>query len=138
LYGRAARLTAENGGFRPGQVTDYREIRSSRRELQHLKACWDMASMVSQTFEDYRSILWAEIDVDGLTDECKKLTKIVRRCASITLWRHSMWRFRVGSLYPSSSPRSRPIHQPGQVRQELERLQGGPQLTLNCSQLPLN
>eukprot|EP01051_Picozoa_sp_SAG22_P001076 SAG22_NODE_38_length_26325_cov_107.302067_14_plen_50_part_00 len=31
-------------------VTDYRDIRASRRELTHLKACWDMASMVNLTF----------------------------------------------------------------------------------------
>eukprot|EP01052_Picozoa_sp_SAG31_P009142 SAG31_NODE_475_length_15172_cov_4.834273_2_plen_742_part_00 len=59
-------------------VTDYRDIRSSRRELTHLKACWDMASMVILTFDDYRRIPWAEINTDALTDECKKLTKIVR------------------------------------------------------------
>ena len=38
----------------------------------------DMVGMVVMTFEDYKKILWVEIDTDALTDECKKLS---RQCA---------------------------------------------------------
>ena len=56
----------------------YKEITKARREIEFLKACWDMVGMVVMTFEDYKKILWVEIDTDALTDECKKLSKTVR------------------------------------------------------------
>ena len=65
-------------------VTDYREIRNSRREVKYLKGCWDMASMVCLTFDDNRLIKWADINVDQLTDECKKLTKVVKSLDKFT------------------------------------------------------
>ena len=34
--------------------------------------------MLASTFETYKGIKWADIDTDGLTDECKKLAKVVR------------------------------------------------------------
>jgi dynein heavy chain len=59
-------------------VTEYKDIKLSRRETSFLKSTWDMVSMVVMTFQHYRRILWSEIDVDSLMDECKKLSKTVR------------------------------------------------------------
>jgi len=60
------------------QVTVFRDISNSRREIVHLKSVWDMVSLLSATFAEYRAIKWDDIDVEVLTDECKKLTKIVK------------------------------------------------------------
>jgi dynein heavy chain len=59
-------------------VTPFREISASRREIVNLKSVWDMVSMLVTTFAEYRAIKWAEINTDELTDQCKKLSKIVK------------------------------------------------------------
>ena len=77
MEGRAADLVELQDLFEL-TVTPFRDIANCRRDIVHLKSCWDMVAMLESTFETYKGIKWADIDTDVLTDECKKLAKVVR------------------------------------------------------------
>ena len=59
-------------------VTDYREIRYSRKDAMMLKGVWDCIAMVETTFEEYKQIKWGDIEVETLMAECKVHLKTVK------------------------------------------------------------
>jgi len=65
----------------------FKEITDSQKELNLLKTCWDMAQLIIYQFEDWRSLLWDEIDTDSLSGEAKKLKDQVRRLdKKVRIW----------------------------------------------------
>lgn len=46
-----------------------------QEELGYLKSLWDMVAAVVATFADWNATLWGKISVEGLVEECKRLTK---------------------------------------------------------------
>jgi dynein heavy chain len=58
---------------------DYKEIRDSNFELRLLKQCWDMATLIKNTFVSWRAILWNNIDTEMLLSESKVLKEMVKK-----------------------------------------------------------
>lgn len=46
-----------------------------QEELGHLKALWDATAAVLHTFQAWSGTLWGAINVEGLMEECKSITK---------------------------------------------------------------
>eukprot|EP00736_Rhodelphis_marinus_P010572 Rmarinus@m.9666 len=59
-------------------VSSYREIKDSRKELAALKQVWDMTTYVLTTFDEWKKTPWAVIDTDYLGDAAKILQNQVR------------------------------------------------------------
>jgi len=59
--------------------TDIKVVESCSKELELLKHVWDVISLVSFTFDDWRRTLWDNIDTEYFVNEAKKLKDGIRR-----------------------------------------------------------
>lgn len=59
-------------------ITQYKELPDTRKDLLHLKALWDMISLVRYQFDEWRDTLWTEIDTEQMDADCKMFLKQVR------------------------------------------------------------
>ena len=50
-----------------------------QEELGHLKSLWDMVAAVLHTFHAWSGTLWGAINVEGLMEECKQMTKDMKQ-----------------------------------------------------------
>lgn len=60
------------------QVPDFRHIKLARRELKMLKCIWDYIFIIGTSLDEWKTTMWKKIDVEGMDQECKKLTKELR------------------------------------------------------------
>jgi dynein heavy chain len=60
----------------------FKELHECRARIGLLKQAWDVASLVSEIFADWRNTLWTAVNVDDMIEECKRLSKEVRARAS--------------------------------------------------------
>ncbi|KAJ3180788.1 hypothetical protein HDU85_003867 [Gaertneriomyces sp. JEL0708] len=58
---------------------NYRQLGDCRRDVGMLKSVWDVVSLVSLMFAEWRTSLWREIDTDDMEQRCRDLTKELRR-----------------------------------------------------------
>ena len=42
------------------------------------QTCWDMTELVTSCFDDWKTTLWTQIDVESMEVECKKFVKEIR------------------------------------------------------------
>lgn len=49
-----------------------------QEELVYLKALWDQTAAVLHTFKAWSGMLWDDINVEALMEECKQLTKDIK------------------------------------------------------------
>ena len=59
-------------------ISKYQETVATRQEMLLLKGLWDIKSMISHSYEDWRSTLWVELDTDALQDMNKKLREYLK------------------------------------------------------------
>ena len=84
IYGSLSTISEEARALNEKQelfelhVSEYIALKRSAEDLDFLKALWDMASSVIYTFDSWKVTLWDKIDVEFLTDECKKLAKDIK------------------------------------------------------------
>lgn len=57
----------------------YKAIADCRRDIGMLKSVWDVVSLVTYMFEEWRGTLWTEIDTDAMENRCRDLAKELRR-----------------------------------------------------------
>ncbi|KAI8853660.1 dynein heavy chain and region D6 of dynein motor-domain-containing protein [Chytridium lagenaria] len=57
------------------------KLRPSRtlEDIGMLKSVWDVVSLVTFMFEEWRTTLWTEIDTDSMENRCRDLAKELRR-----------------------------------------------------------
>lgn len=60
------------------QVPEFKHIKLARRELKLLKCIWDYVFTVRTSLDEWKTTIWKKIDVEGMDQECKKLTKELR------------------------------------------------------------
>ncbi|KAJ3096963.1 hypothetical protein HDU97_005410 [Phlyctochytrium planicorne] len=60
-------------------VPTYKQLGDCRRDIGMLKSVWDVVSLVTFMFEEWRTTLWTEIDTDFMENRCRDLAKELRR-----------------------------------------------------------
>ena len=60
-------------------VPQYRPLSDSRRDIGMLKALWDLISLVTYLFNEWKTTLWTEIDTDAMEMRCRDLAKELRK-----------------------------------------------------------
>ncbi|KAJ3090810.1 hypothetical protein HK102_002597 [Quaeritorhiza haematococci] len=60
-------------------VPNYKQLGECRRDIGMLKSVWDVVSLVTYMFEEWRTTLWTEIDTDAMETRCRDLAKELRR-----------------------------------------------------------
>ncbi|KAJ3191413.1 hypothetical protein HK101_007802 [Irineochytrium annulatum] len=60
-------------------VPTYRQLSDCRRDIGMLKSVWDVVSLVTFMFQEWRMTLWMEIDIDLMETRCRDLSKELRR-----------------------------------------------------------
>nr|KAJ3421855.1 hypothetical protein HK105_002054 [Polyrhizophydium stewartii] len=60
-------------------VPTYRQLADCRRDIGMLKSIWDLVSLVTYMFGQWRTTLWTEIDTDSMENRCRDLSKELRR-----------------------------------------------------------
>ncbi|KAI8587105.1 dynein heavy chain and region D6 of dynein motor-domain-containing protein [Geranomyces variabilis] len=60
-------------------VPTYRQLSDCRRDIGMLKSVWDVVSLVTLMFEQWRTTLWTAIDTDAMETHCRDLNKELRR-----------------------------------------------------------
>ena len=65
----------------------FKEVSDSQKELILLKQCWDMGQLIVYTFQDWRRLLWNDIDTDYLAGEAKNLKDQVKKLdKKVRIW----------------------------------------------------
>ncbi|XP_029655175.1 dynein beta chain, ciliary-like [Octopus sinensis] len=59
-------------------VTDFRQLKQSRKEISLLKMIWDYICVVRSSIDSWTGTAWSEINVDVMDLECKRYTKEIR------------------------------------------------------------
>ncbi|KAK4884824.1 hypothetical protein RN001_001095 [Aquatica leii] len=60
------------------QMTEYRLLKLSRKELRQLKQLWDFVHVVLSSMDEWKQTLWKKIDVEAMEMELKRFGKEVR------------------------------------------------------------
>jgi dynein heavy chain len=60
-------------------VPNYKQLQDCRKDVALLKGVWDIVSMVTFLFDEWKGTLWTEIDTDALDASCRDLAKELRR-----------------------------------------------------------
>ncbi|KAJ3391292.1 hypothetical protein HDU84_006208 [Entophlyctis sp. JEL0112] len=60
-------------------VPNYKQLLDCRRDIGMMKSVWDVVSLVTFMFEEWRTTLWTEIDTDSMENRCRDLGKELRR-----------------------------------------------------------
>lgn len=55
------------------QKSSYKQLKDCKSELCHLKYMWDLISLISYQFDDWKSTLWDKIDTDLLMQLIKEM-----------------------------------------------------------------
>ncbi|OAJ37788.1 hypothetical protein BDEG_21780 [Batrachochytrium dendrobatidis JEL423] len=56
-----------------------KELSECRRDIGMLKSIWDLVSLVTYMFGQWKTTLWTEIDTDSMENRCRDLSKELRR-----------------------------------------------------------
>jgi dynein heavy chain len=57
----------------------FKQLGDCRRDIGMLKQVWDVVSLVTYMFQEWRTTLWTAIDVDAMDGKCRDLAKELRR-----------------------------------------------------------
>lgn len=60
-------------------IPTYKQLGDCRRDIGMLKSVWDVVSLVTFMFGEWRTTLWNEIDTDAMETRCRDLAKELRR-----------------------------------------------------------
>lgn len=60
------------------QAQEFKHIKQARRELKLLKCLWDYVIVIESSLDEWKTTVWKKIDVEGMDQECKKLTRELR------------------------------------------------------------
>ena len=59
-------------------VPEFKQLKACRKEVGMLKTLWDMVQLVSSSFNDWKTTLWKDINVEQMDTDCKKFVKDIR------------------------------------------------------------
>lgn len=59
-------------------VPEFKQLRQCRRELTLLKTLWDYIFIIRTSFDDWKTTLWQEINVEQMDLDCRRFSKDVR------------------------------------------------------------
>ena len=59
-------------------VPEFKQLKACRREVKLLKNLWDLITLVQSSFNDWKTTLWSDINVENMELECKKFVKDIR------------------------------------------------------------
>ena len=68
----------ESGGLFEVNTPDFKQLKACRKEVVMLKALWDTIFLVNSSFDDWKTTLWREINVETMEMDCKKFVKDIR------------------------------------------------------------
>lgn len=68
----------ESGGLFEVNTPDFKQLKACRKEVVMLKALWDTIHLVNSSFDDWKTTLWREINVETMEMDCKKFVKDIR------------------------------------------------------------
>ena len=68
----------ESGGLFEVNTPDFKQLKACRKEVVMLKALWDTVELVNSSFDDWKTTLWREINVETMEMSCKKFVKDIR------------------------------------------------------------
>ncbi|XP_014668470.1 PREDICTED: LOW QUALITY PROTEIN: dynein beta chain, ciliary-like [Priapulus caudatus] len=77
MEGEMAAL-AESASLFEVNLPEFKQLKQCRRELLLLKLLWDYAMIVRSSIDDWKTTLWADIDVEQMEMDCKKFAKDIR------------------------------------------------------------
>ncbi|RKP21352.1 hypothetical protein ROZALSC1DRAFT_27237, partial [Rozella allomycis CSF55] len=60
-------------------IPSFKQLGDCRRDIGMLKSLWDLISMVTYLFNEWKSTLWNQIDTDALEIRCRDLMKELRK-----------------------------------------------------------
>ncbi|KAJ3128700.1 hypothetical protein HK098_003691 [Nowakowskiella sp. JEL0407] len=78
-------MESEAGGIKKScelfelPVPTYRQLTECRRDIGMLKSVWDVVSLVTFMFQEWKTTLWTEIDTEAMETRCRDLAKELRR-----------------------------------------------------------
>jgi len=59
-------------------LPEYKQLKTSRKELILVKTLWDYAYSIQSSIEEWKLTPWRQIDIDQMDTICKKFTKDIR------------------------------------------------------------
>ena len=59
-------------------VPEFKQLKACRREIKLLKNLWDLVTLVQSSFNDWKTTLWSDINVENMELDCKKFVKDIR------------------------------------------------------------
>ena len=59
-------------------VPEFKQLKACRQEIKLLKNLWDLITLVQSSFNDWKTTLWSDINVENMELECKKFVKDIR------------------------------------------------------------
>ena len=59
-------------------VPEFKQLKACRREVKLLKNLWDLVTLVQSSFNDWKTTLWSDINVENMELDCKKFVKDIR------------------------------------------------------------
>ena len=72
------KVLADSASLFEVNVPEFKQLKQCRKEVKLLKTCWDMTELVNSCFDDWKTTLWNQIDVESMEVECKKFVKEIR------------------------------------------------------------
>ena len=71
-------LLQESAGLFEVSIPDFKQLKQCRKEIVLLKVLWDYVFIVRTSIDDWKTTLWAEINVEQMEMDCKKFAKDIR------------------------------------------------------------
>uniref|UniRef100_H2ZKA8 AAA+ ATPase domain-containing protein n=1 Tax=Ciona savignyi TaxID=51511 RepID=H2ZKA8_CIOSA len=68
----------ESAGLFEVNVPDYKQLKACRREVGLCKGVWDLVQLVRTSTDDWKTTLWADINVEQMDIDCKRFAKDIR------------------------------------------------------------
>ncbi|CAK8695850.1 unnamed protein product [Clavelina lepadiformis] len=68
----------ESAGLFEVIVPDYKQLKACRREVGLCKGVWDLVFLVRTSTDDWKTTLWADINVEQMDIDCKRFAKDIR------------------------------------------------------------
>lgn len=69
---------AESAGLFEVNLPEFKQLKQCRKEIQLLKQLWDYIMIVRSSIDDWKTTVWADINVEQMEMDCKKFAKDIR------------------------------------------------------------
>ena len=68
----------ENANLFEVNIPDFKQLKTSRRDVGLVKEVWDLNNIVMTSMDDWKNTLWNAIDVENMENDTKRFAKEIR------------------------------------------------------------